>query len=95
MMELSAEQKHAIAIQPNRPLPVENAETQERFVLVPLEQFEELKQAAQRAATNWTDEELFAAARQRLDDPEGWGAPEMDVYDNYQPPKYSQPQNES
>ena len=30
-------------------------------------------------------EEMLAAAAQGLDDPEGWGAPGMEVYDDTQP----------
>ena len=29
----------------------------------------------------WTEDELLAIAAQQLDDPEGWGAPGMEVYD--------------
>ena len=29
----------------------------------------------------WTAEEMRAAGRDQLDDPEGWGAPGMEIYD--------------
>jgi hypothetical protein len=38
-----------------------------------------------------TPEEMMAAARLMLDDPEGWGAPGMEIYDNYEPPQYDPP----
>jgi hypothetical protein len=31
--------------------------------------------------SEWSEQEMLAAASQQLDDPEGWGAPGMEVYD--------------
>jgi hypothetical protein len=31
--------------------------------------------------SEWTEEEMLAAASQQLNDPEGWGAPGMEIYD--------------
>src|SRR3990170_3609607 len=31
--------------------------------------------------SEWTAEEMRAAGRDQLDDPEGWGAPGMEIYD--------------
>ena len=31
--------------------------------------------------SDWSNEEMLAIAAKQLDDPQGWGAPEMDVYD--------------
>jgi hypothetical protein len=30
----------------------------------------------------WTEGEMLAVTAEQLDDPEGWGAPSMEVYDN-------------
>jgi hypothetical protein len=32
--------------------------------------------------SEWTEAELMAAGSEQLDDPYGWGAPGMDVYDS-------------
>jgi len=31
--------------------------------------------------SEWTEEEMLAAAAEQLNDPEGWGAPGMEIYD--------------
>lgn len=31
--------------------------------------------------TEWTDQEMLAIAAKQLDDPDGWGAPGMEIYD--------------
>ena len=31
--------------------------------------------------SEWTEAELIAAGRDQLDDPEGWGSPGMEIYD--------------
>ena len=31
--------------------------------------------------SEWTDQEMLAIAAKQLDDPEGWGAPGMEIYD--------------
>jgi hypothetical protein len=31
--------------------------------------------------SEWTEEEMLAIAAQQLNDPEGWGAPGMEIYD--------------
>ena len=52
-----------------------------KFVLMTVEGYQKLRQLAYDDS-EWTAEEMLAAAEYALSDPEDWGANGMDDYDN-------------
>jgi hypothetical protein len=50
------------------------------LVLMTVDARRQLEELAYDAG-EWTSEEMLAMAANSLDDPQGWGAPEMDDYD--------------
>jgi hypothetical protein len=66
------------------PLEVEDPRTQTVYVLLSREEFQRMLVRRYDDGDLSADEMLAAAAR-NLEDPEGWGAPGMDVYDRVDP----------
>jgi hypothetical protein len=50
-------------------------------VLMTVDARQELVEKLDYDDSEWTEEEMRAAGRDQLDDPEGWGAPGMEIYD--------------
>jgi len=63
--------------QPDRPLEIRDDQTDTLYVLMTHDQFQKLAYDD----SDLTGEEMIAAAAAALNDPEGWGAPGMEVYD--------------
>ena len=80
MVNLSSEQRQAIANHPGEPLELVDEASQARYVLLPVEQFERIK------ALLTTDEfdvrETYAAQSAALA-AAGWDDPELDIYNDY------------
>ena len=93
--KLSDEQRQALAQQPDQPLPVEDPQTKAQFVLISRDVFLQMEQALAYDDSDVTAEERLELAQRGLKDPEGWGAPGMEVYDDYQPPQYDPPRKKS
>ena len=79
MIELTQEQVHAVGKSAASPPRVVNPQTQEMFVLVPLAEYERLREG-EYDDSPWTDEEMellaWEAGKQA-----GWE--DMDDYDHY------------
>lgn len=76
-LKITDEIRTAIGQQPGRPVELRDDETNTFYVLMTREQFQQLVYDD----SDLTPDEMMAAAAQSLDDPEGWGAPDMEVYD--------------
>lgn len=95
-IKLSDELKQALANQPSgQPLRVEDEDTNTQYVIVQMEVFERMQRAISYDDSDLTSEEMRAAAQLMLEDPEGWGAPGMEIYDTYKPPQYDPPRKTS
>lgn len=84
--KLSEEQRQALAQQPGEPLPVEDPDTHEKWVLVKMHLFQQMQQAIGYDASEPDPREFAPMMHHVLK--EDWDAPGMEVYDNYQPPSY-------
>jgi hypothetical protein len=77
---LSAEQRQAVAANPGEPVELIDEESQARYVLLPVEQFDRIK------ALLTTDEfdlrETYAAQSAALG-AAGWDDPDLDIYNDY------------
>lgn len=75
--KLTDELRQAMQQQPDRPLEIRDDQTNTLYVLMTRDQFQKLVYDD----SELTGDEMLAAAAAGLDDPEGWGAPGMEVYD--------------
>ncbi len=62
-------------------LTVEDAQHGFAVVLMTVDARQQLVEKLEYDDSEWTEEEMRAAGRDQLDDPEGWGAPGMEIYD--------------
>lgn len=76
MIELSAEQQRALLEPHECPVELFNPATQQTFLLVPVGEYERLKQSVYDDSP-WTDEEMDLLA---ADDVDGFGWEGMEVY---------------
>lgn len=63
-------------------------------VLMTVEAHQKLKEPIYDDS-EWTEEEMRAAAADLLDDPEGWGAPGMEIYDDLYGDEFARDSNSS
>jgi len=78
ILKITDEIREAIGRQPGRPVEFTDDQTNTCYVLMTREQFQQLVYDD----SDLTPDEMMAAAAHSLDDPEGWGAPGMEVYDS-------------
>lgn len=62
-------------------LTVEDAQHGVPVVLMTVDARQQLVEKLEYDDSEWTEEEMLAAAAEQLNDPEGWGAPGMEIYD--------------
>jgi hypothetical protein len=79
--KLSNEQREALKVHPEGPLKVEDDQTHQVYVLISQDRFQKMQQLFYDDS-DLTGDEMMALAARGLDDPEGWGAPGMEEYDD-------------
>lgn len=79
--KLSSEQRQALVQKPDGPLAVEDEQSNRVYVIISQDHFEKMQRLL-FDDSDLTPDEMLAVARLALDDPEGWGAPGMEVYDS-------------
>jgi hypothetical protein len=82
VVKLTDELRAALEQQPNRPITVEDDRTNHKYVLIPAETFEKVKGLLYDDGP-FEPEEALAAVAEVFFSPEGWDAPGMEMYDNY------------
>jgi hypothetical protein len=80
ILTLSAEQRQAIVDHPDELVELIDEQSRERFVLLPLAQFERVK--ALLATDDFDVRESYAAQSAALA-AAGWDDPELDIYNDY------------
>ncbi len=75
--KITNDQRNALRQEPDRPIEIEDEQTQKLYVLMTRDLFRKLVYDD----SDITPEEMMAAASEELNDPETWGAPGMEAYD--------------
>ena len=78
--KLTNEMREALQQSGGRPVEVEDDQTQRVYVIVTRDEFRDMQHRVVHDG-DLSDDEMLAVAAQGLDDPDGWGAPGMDQYD--------------
>jgi len=78
--KITNEMRNALQQSEGKAVEVEDDQTRKMYVIVSREEFRDMQH---RVVTDGSlsDDEMLAVAAQSLDDPDGWGAPGMDEYD--------------
>ncbi len=80
--KITNDQRNALRQEPDRPIEIEDEQTQKLYVLMTRDLFRKLVYDD----SDITPEEMMAAASEELNDPETWGAPGMEAYDQADQP---------
>lgn len=78
--KLTHEMREALQQSGDRPVEVEDDQTHRVYVIVTRDEFRDMQHRVVHDG-DVSDDEMLAVAAQGLDDPDGWGAPGMDQYD--------------
>ena len=80
--KLSDELRQALKKQPDRPLTVEDDQTHKLYVLLPVETYQKV-QSLIYDDSDFDPREAYPLIDQAFGGSEGWDAPGMEVYDDY------------
>ena len=80
--KLSNEMRLALKQQPDHLLTIEDDQTQKLYVLLPVETYQKV-QSLIYADSDFDPREAYPLLDQAFGGPEGWDAPGMEAYDDY------------
>ena len=80
--KINEEIRQALQQQPGKPLEVEDDQTHVKYVLIPAETFQKV-QALFYDDSEFDPREAYPLLDETFGGPEGWDAPGMEAYDDY------------